>query len=79
VERLAFQIKIKEEADLPEIWPEPLSVVVEALRNSINCDQLLVNMPDVLTLRREVGCRGASGMGMDPDYSNVGFDCRDCL
>jgi Transglutaminase-like superfamily len=58
VERLAFQIKIKEEADLPEIWPEPLSVVVEALRNSKNCDQLLVNMPDVL-LRSKILTKAA--------------------
>jgi hypothetical protein len=31
-ENLAFPIVIEGEADLPEIWPEPLPIVVEALR-----------------------------------------------
>jgi transglutaminase-like putative cysteine protease len=47
VERLAFRVERKGEADLPEIWPEPISIVVEALRTYKTCDALAANLPDI--------------------------------
>jgi hypothetical protein len=51
VERLAFRITMDEEADLPEIWPDPLPIVIEALRSSETCDQLLERLPDILLVK----------------------------
>ena len=47
IERLAFKVISEGEADLPEIWPAPLPVVVEALRTFDTCDKLADNLPDV--------------------------------
>jgi transglutaminase-like putative cysteine protease len=47
VERLAFSIAGLGETDLPEIWPEPLPVVVKVLRESQTYDQVFRNLPDV--------------------------------
>jgi transglutaminase-like putative cysteine protease len=46
-ERLAFAIRAREERMLPEIWAEPLPVVVEALERYATWDQVLANLPDV--------------------------------
>ncbi len=46
-ERLAFPIRLPGEADLPEIWPDPLPVVVEALRAHRTADALWRHLPDV--------------------------------
>jgi transglutaminase-like putative cysteine protease len=46
-EALAFSIKEPGERDLPEIWAEPLSIVVEVLERYVSYDQVLVNLPDV--------------------------------
>ena len=46
-EALAFAIKEKQERDLPEIWAEPLPVVVQALERYDTYDQVLANLPDV--------------------------------
>jgi transglutaminase-like putative cysteine protease len=46
-ERLAFAIKAPQERELPEIWAEPLSVVVEVLERYEKYDQVLANLPDV--------------------------------
>jgi transglutaminase-like putative cysteine protease len=46
-EALAFAIKAPQERDLPEIWAEPLPVVVEALERYATWDQVLANLPDV--------------------------------
>ncbi len=46
-ETLAFVIKEPQERDLPEIWAEPLTVVVEALERYDSYDQVLANLPDV--------------------------------
>jgi transglutaminase-like putative cysteine protease len=48
IERLAFAIRQPGEADLPEIWSEPLPVVVEALHAHRTTDELLAHLPDVL-------------------------------
>ena len=47
VEHLAFVIREREERMLPEIWAEPLNVVVDALARYATWDQVLANLPDV--------------------------------
>jgi len=47
VEKLAFPIVAHGEADLPEIWIEPLPVVIESLINSKNYQEVADNLPDV--------------------------------
>jgi transglutaminase-like putative cysteine protease len=46
-ERLAFAAIKPGEADLPGVWPEPLSVVLTALQAHTTCDQLAANLPDL--------------------------------
>ncbi len=46
-EQLAFTVQIEGEANLPEIWPEPLGIIVEALRRYKIKDQLCNNLPDI--------------------------------
>jgi transglutaminase-like putative cysteine protease len=46
-EYLAFAIREQEERMLPEIWAEPLPVVVDALARHDTWDQVLANLPDV--------------------------------
>jgi transglutaminase-like putative cysteine protease len=46
-ERLAFPIRERKERMLPEIWTEPLPVVVETLARYDTWDQVLANLPDV--------------------------------
>jgi transglutaminase-like putative cysteine protease len=46
-ERLAFPIRERQERMLPEIWAEPLPVVVETLERYDTWDQVLANLPDV--------------------------------
>jgi transglutaminase-like putative cysteine protease len=47
MEKLAFATRTREERMLPEIWAEPLPVVVEALECYDTWDQVLANLPDV--------------------------------
>lgn len=46
-EQLAFPIITQGEADLPEIWPEPLSVIVQSLESNRSYLELAINLPDV--------------------------------
>jgi len=46
-ERLAFPVRERQERMLPEIWAEPLPVVVETLARYDTWDQVLANLPDV--------------------------------
>ncbi len=46
-ERLAFLTDDPGEADLPEVWPAPLPMVVEALRAGHSVDELMAMLPDV--------------------------------
>ncbi len=48
VEKLAFAGTGEEEITLPEIWPEPLMVIVEALSRYDDWADMRVNLPDVL-------------------------------
>ncbi len=47
IESLAFKIREPQERDLPEIWAEPLSAVVQVLERYDTYDQVLANLPDV--------------------------------
>jgi len=47
IEQLAYPIVIKGEADLPEIWAEPLAVVVQALENGRDYLEVSENLPDI--------------------------------
>lgn len=46
-EALAFPIVAPTERDLPEIWAEPLPVVVDALSRYDTYEQVLANLPDI--------------------------------
>ena len=46
-EKLAFPIVTPGEADLPEIWAEPLPVVIQVLKQSKNYQEVADNLPDV--------------------------------
>ncbi|NQZ31731.1 MAG: transglutaminase family protein [Oceanospirillaceae bacterium] len=45
--KLAFAIVNPGEADFPEIWAEPLSVVVDVLNSATSFQQVLDELPDV--------------------------------
>jgi len=47
VERLAFHVHLAGEADLPEIWPDPLPVVIKTLRSYYAWHELWENLPDI--------------------------------
>jgi|GEM_PF-2651333 len=47
VESLAFPIITQGEADLPEIWSEPLSIVIQALKRGKTYQDVADNLPDV--------------------------------
>lgn len=47
LERLAFATRAREERMLPEVWAEPLPVVVDVLECYDTWDQVLANLPDV--------------------------------
>ena len=56
VKKLAFSIVLAGEADLPEIWTEPLPNVIQSLRTYKTFDTLWENLPDItLSQRRTVG------------------------
>ena len=47
IERLAFPLVTKGEADLPEIWATPLSVVTDVLERSMTFQDVADNLPDI--------------------------------
>ena len=47
VENLAFSVNSKSEADLPEIWPQPLPVVVDVLSRCGTYMEVYDNLPDI--------------------------------
>ena len=46
-EQLAFPIALPGEADLPEIWPEPLPIVIQTIRAHATAESLWENLPDI--------------------------------
>jgi hypothetical protein len=47
VESLAFPIVTQGEADLPEIWAEPLPIVIQALKWGKTYQEVADNLPDI--------------------------------
>lgn len=47
LEQLAFPVLAPDERDLPEIWAEPLQVVVDALERYSTVEEVAENLPDV--------------------------------
>lgn len=47
IEQLAFQIKVDGEADLPEIWSEPLPIITDVLESSDTFQKVADNLPDI--------------------------------
>ena len=56
LERLAFTPAAPGEADLPAIWPDPLPVVVHALRAHTRADVLAQHLPDLVGATRPTVC-----------------------
>ncbi len=46
-EQLAFPVNLEGEADLPEIWPEPLAMIVSVLEKYNSYDDVYYNLPDI--------------------------------
>jgi transglutaminase-like putative cysteine protease len=46
-EQLAFPIQFPEEVDFPEIWAEPLPIVIASLQSQKTWDEMLQNLPDM--------------------------------
>lgn len=46
-EQLAFTLEDDKEATFPEIWPEPLPIIVDALQSSTDTEHLYNNLPDI--------------------------------
>jgi transglutaminase-like putative cysteine protease len=49
VERLAFRLTLPGELDLPEVWAEPLPVVVSRLKQHSDAASLGRHLPDIVT------------------------------
>jgi transglutaminase-like putative cysteine protease len=47
VEDLCYTPRLPGETDLPEIWPDPLPVIIEALRTYRTKDDLWEHLPDI--------------------------------
>jgi transglutaminase-like putative cysteine protease len=47
VERLAYVVRVEGEIDLPKIWPDPLTTVVEVLYRHRSSSEVLRNLPDI--------------------------------
>lgn len=47
MEKLAFPIIVPGEADLPEIWPEPISQIINLLTLNLTFQTVADNLPDI--------------------------------
>lgn len=47
IEKLAFSLIIEGEADLPDIWAEPLPLIVRTLSEHDTVEQVAENLPDI--------------------------------
>lgn len=45
--KLAFTLNDEKEATFPEIWPEPLPIITDALNTSSDIEYLYQNLPDI--------------------------------
>jgi transglutaminase-like putative cysteine protease len=46
-EQLAFELKVSQEANFPDIFAEPISIVVDVLQTSNTWQDVLTNLPDI--------------------------------
>jgi transglutaminase-like putative cysteine protease len=46
-EQLAFPVNLEGEADLPEIWPEPLAIIISVLEKYNAYKDVYYNLPDI--------------------------------
>lgn len=53
-EKLAFPIQFPGEADLPEIWPEPLPSVVDVLMTHKSYSSVWENLPDIELIKASI-------------------------
>ncbi|HFC91198.1 MAG TPA: transglutaminase family protein [Leucothrix mucor] len=53
-EQLAYPIMTKGEADLPEVWAEPLPMVIEVLESFNTYRQVAENLPDIELYSRSI-------------------------
>jgi len=53
LEKLAFSIKMDGEADFLEIWPDPLPLIIDKLRQYKTKDELWDDLPDIPVILRE--------------------------
>jgi transglutaminase-like putative cysteine protease len=61
VEALAYAPTLPGEADLPEIWPDPLPVVIRALARGGTWQDLLDDLPDVELIPIRIDQRKSNG------------------
>ena len=47
LEQLAFAIELPQECDFPEIWPDPLPVVIESLTSAKSTEEFFKHYPDI--------------------------------
>jgi transglutaminase-like putative cysteine protease len=52
IEALAFALTGPEECDLPEIWPEPLPIVIKTLTTMHSIEQVYAHLPDIVLMHR---------------------------
>lgn len=50
IERLAFKTEDTLEKDFPEVWPDPLPIVIKALKKYTTVEELYENLPDIEVL-----------------------------
>ena len=51
-EKLAFSPQAEGEYDFPEIWPDPVGIVIEYLQKNNGWKNLLENLPDIQMIKR---------------------------
>lgn len=52
-EQLAYGIRIEGEADLPEIWADPIPPVIEVLSKYKSYEEVYENLPDILLINKK--------------------------
>lgn len=57
LERLAFPVLGAQERDLPEIWPEPLPQVIDALTRHASVEQVAADLPDIELISIDAAAR----------------------
>jgi len=56
VEMLAFKVKDNLEADLPEIWPNPVKEVINVLTKYTSYQEVWDNLPDIELIKKYNNC-----------------------